>query len=137
MQIFTGAIPFSDKPHYAALMAVMNGERPPQPAHPAFAEDLWTLVQHCWEQDPHSRPEIADVLKVLQSLSVSPGFLQRLCHLDRSSPGFHDQLNDVLYEKEYRVCVSNLDADDMVWLVEYLDKVRHRIAVSHPLLKLR
>lgn len=93
-------------------------------------------MQHCWEQDPHSRPEVADVLQILQSLSVSPSFLQRLRHLDRSSPEFHDRLKNVLYGKDYRGCVPKLQADDLVWLIEYLDKVRYRVAISDPLLKL-
>ena len=93
-------------------------------------------MQHCWEQDPQLRPEVADVLKVLQSLSVSPPFLQQLRHLDRSWPGFPNQLNDVLCEGEYREYASNLQADDLVWLIEYLDEVRHCVAISHPPLKL-
>ena len=49
--------------------------------------------------------------------------LQQFRRLDGSSSGFHDQLSDVLYGWEYRQCVPNLQGDDLVWLVEYLDKV--------------
>ena len=54
--------------------------------------------------------------------------LQQLHRLDRSSSGFHDQLSSVLYGEEYQKCVQNLQCDDLVWLVEYLDKVRRRAA---------
>ena len=49
--------------------------------------------------------------------------LQQFRRLDGSSSGFHNQLSDVLYGQEYRQCVPNLQGDDLVWLVDYLDKV--------------
>ena len=49
--------------------------------------------------------------------------LQQLHHLNRSSPNFHHQLCNVLYGGEYSQCVPNLQGDDLVWLVDYLDKV--------------
>ena len=56
--------------------------------------------------------------------SPSSPALQRLHHLDTSTPGFHDQLSNVLYGQEYRQCVPKLRGDDPVWLVEYLNAVR-------------
>ena len=56
--------------------------------------------------------------------------LQQLHHLDRTTSGFHDQLSNALYGEEYQKCVPNLQGDDLVWLVDYLDKVRHYVA--HP-----
>ena len=43
----------------------MSGKRPSRPIHPALTEQLWTSIQRCWDQDPHLRPEVSDVLKVL------------------------------------------------------------------------
>lgn len=51
--------------------------------------------------------------------------LQRIHHFDKSLPGFHSQLCDVLRGQEYEQCVPNLGHDDSVWLVQYLDEVRH------------
>lgn len=64
----------------------------------------------------------------------SPGSpaLQELHRLDRSSPDFHDQLCNVLFEEVYVQCVPNLRGDDVVWLVDYLDAVCRRIALPHP-----
>ena len=56
--------------------------------------------------------------------------LQQLDRLNRSSPDFHDQLYNVLYGQEYKQCVPNLQGEDLVWLVNYLDKVRRRVALS-------
>ena len=50
--------------------------------------------------------------------------LEQLRHLDRSSSNFHDQLSSVLSGKEYELAVSKLEGDDLVLLVDYLDRVR-------------
>jgi hypothetical protein len=65
MQVFTGAVPFSNGPSVMAMLAITQGKRPPRPTHPTFTENLWTLMQRCWDQDPHLRPEVSEVLRVL------------------------------------------------------------------------
>jgi hypothetical protein len=62
--------------------------------------------------------------------SPSPPASQIFPHLT-SSPHFHDKLSGVLYGEEYVQCVSRLQGEDSVWLIDYLDKVRHRI---HPII---
>ena len=52
--------------------------------------------------------------------------LQQLDHLDSSSTDFHNQLCNVLHGEEYSRCMPNLQGDDLVRLVDYLDKVRRR-----------
>ena len=71
------------------------------------------------------------------SLMSSPSspVLQRLHRLDSSSPDFQDQLCNELYGREYMQCEQNLEGDDLVWFIDYLDKVRRRIALPHPPLK--
>lgn len=60
--------------------------------------------------------------------------LQQLRNLDGSSPGFHKQLSNILYGEEYRQCAPNLQGDDLVWLVDYMDKVcRHAALPCSPL----
>ena len=65
---------------------------------------------------------------------ISP-VLQQLDRLDGSSPDFHDLLSNVLYGEEYTQCARNLQNGDLVWLVEYLDKVRRRVALPRTLLQ--
>ena len=43
----TGVVPFSDKPPHAAALAIVDGERPPRPTHPALTDGLWALAQQC------------------------------------------------------------------------------------------
>ncbi|KAF9644740.1 hypothetical protein BDM02DRAFT_3121408 [Thelephora ganbajun] len=63
--------------------------------------------------------------------SSSPA-LRKLHNLDTSSSDFGDQLCNALYGKEYDQCVPNLQGDDLVWLVDYLEKVRRCVALPHP-----
>ena len=62
--------------------------------------------------------------------------LQHLLHLDRASPEFGDQLHEILYGPEYVACEKTLEGGDLIWLIDYLDKVRRSIASCHSLLKL-
>ena len=62
---------------------------------------------------------------------ASPNLLQQLHRLDRSSPRFNDQLSNVLYGEEYKPYVEGLQNDDLVELVDYLDKVRCYVALPH------
>lgn len=47
------------------MYGIVNGERPPRPAHSTLTDELWSLIQRCWNQDPHLRPEVSEVVKVL------------------------------------------------------------------------
>ena len=126
IQTFTGTFPFSNHPSFAAMLAIVQGDRPSRPTYPTFTEDVWALVQRCWDQEPRLRPEVQEALEIFGSSSVSRPFLQQLHDFDKSSSGFHDWLSAVLYGKEYRQRVPNLQGDDLVWLVDYLDEVSGR-----------
>ena len=65
IQVFTGAIPFSDKTSTMAVFNIIQGVRPPRPAHPAFTTELWALMERCWNQDPRLRPEVSEAFDVL------------------------------------------------------------------------
>ena len=59
-----------------------------------------------------------------------PPTLRRLRDLDRLLSGFQDQLSNVLYGEEYVQCVTGLQDEDSVWLVDYLDQVCRRVGFS-------
>lgn len=140
-----------------AMAGLIEGERPPRPAHPSFTPELWELMQRCWDQNPYLRPEISEVLGVLTGLSVrrslsgnvvyrpdhfimcrdspsSSNPLQRLHCLEKSSPQFPDQLTSLLSEKEYKDYTSGLRGEDLVWLVDFLDDVCLDTTISHSIL---
>ena len=51
--------------------------------------------------------------------------LIQLRRLDRSSSTFHDQVSNILYGEEYKQWVPTVQGDDLVALVDHLDKVRY------------
>ena len=61
--------------------------------------------------------------------------LQQLHRLDKFSPGFYNQLYNLLGGDEYVQCMQNIQGDDVIWVVEYLDKVRRRTALPRSPLK--
>ena len=71
-QVLSGDVPFSDlKTNWMVLVAVLEGKRPPRPAHPSCTHDFWTLIQRCWDQVPQLRPDISRVLQTLSSVSAN------------------------------------------------------------------
>ena len=58
---------------------------------------------------------------------ASLDLMQRFRPLDMSSPGFPDQISNILSGDEYTRRVGELENDDLVSLVDYLDKVRYRL----------
>jgi serine/threonine protein kinase len=69
IQVFTGMIPFSNDTSAMAMLATIQGKRPPRPTHPTLTKDMWALMQRCWDHDPHLRPEVSEALQDL-TLSV-------------------------------------------------------------------
>jgi len=53
-----------------------------------------------------------------------PDILLQFDRLDKNSPQFQDQLTSLLHNEEFKDCIPELRDEDVVWLVEYLDKVR-------------
>ena len=50
------------------MFDIMSGERPPRPTHNNLTNELWALVQKCWNQDPHLRPTVSEVLNTLRGM---------------------------------------------------------------------
>ena len=51
-------------------------------------------------------------------------YLQTLLQLDKSSPQFPNSLCDVLGGREFNEHIPTLQTDDLMGVIEYLDKVR-------------
>ena len=54
-----------------AALAILSGERPSRPAHPSCTDDLWTLIQSCWDDEPCLRPGVSKVSEMLLSSRIS------------------------------------------------------------------
>ena len=62
--------------------------------------------------------------------------LQQLHRFGGFSSDFHDRLSDVLHDEGYKQLVPNLKDGDLVWLVDFLDQVRHHVSLPHSSFKL-
>jgi len=60
--------------------------------------------------------------------------LTQLLLLDTASPTFQDQVSNILYGEEYTRWMSGLQGEDLMRLVDFLDKVCRRVSLfSSPL----
>ncbi|KAF9649285.1 kinase-like protein [Thelephora ganbajun] len=65
IEVFTGAVPFRNYVSATVIATIIQGKRPPRPTCPTFTDNLWTLMQRCWDHDPLLRPEASEVLEIL------------------------------------------------------------------------
>ncbi|KAG6908624.1 hypothetical protein DXG01_003949 [Tephrocybe rancida] len=71
-EILTGQVPFSHiRNDFAVMMHVTSGGRPPRPdppnSVPEMTDDIWSLLERCWIQDPRERPTSADIIHTLST----------------------------------------------------------------------
>ena len=71
MQVFTGLRPFNDFSIRKIVQGVPEGARPQKPENPEDAaytrygltEDIWKVIEQCWQGDPQARPTAKDLLQ--------------------------------------------------------------------------
>ncbi|KAJ7584962.1 kinase-like domain-containing protein [Mycena floridula] len=69
LEVYTGQPPFSQHKFDPPVMYdVLAGRRPSRPL--ALPNDLWTLVESCWQHDPALRPSAQAVMRDLRIDSV-------------------------------------------------------------------
>ncbi|KZT25488.1 kinase-like protein [Neolentinus lepideus HHB14362 ss-1] len=65
LEVCTGEVPFPSRRFFAQdLIEVSRGARPERPEvekYPLVNEDMWDMMQSCWQQKPESRPSMAVV----------------------------------------------------------------------------
>jgi hypothetical protein len=77
--MFSGEFPFHDIADYIFISALKGGERPSRPLEPlepsepspearGLDDDMWLLIEACWDQDPAKRPEADHIVKSLREL---------------------------------------------------------------------
>jgi serine/threonine protein kinase len=77
-EIFSGNWPFHDlKKEYQIMFAVQSGKRPPRPSHDlsrirGLNDEIWHLIDACWDQEPFQRPTSSQILNQLQALPNRP-----------------------------------------------------------------
>jgi len=72
-----------DCEHYASRVA--EGYRPKHPK--TVPDDVWAIIEACWQQNPAARPAASEVLQQLQGLLPAGTDLSRLQGLRWPEPG--------------------------------------------------
>jgi hypothetical protein len=73
LQTFSGHRPFHNFTDFQISMLVIRGQRP---AHPSAEEcgrtglkdDVWKLIESCWDQQPDRRPIASEIVERLRSM---------------------------------------------------------------------
>ena len=72
-EVLSGRAPFTPFKDYIVIRKVIEGERPGRPERVEgewFTDDLWLMVNLCWETRPENRPGIETVLECLEEVSM-------------------------------------------------------------------
>ncbi len=64
LEIVTGRPAYPGRKREAIVAAVVEGKRPPIPAH--VPSDIGSLIQSCWSEDPSARPSFSDLVRALE-----------------------------------------------------------------------
>ena len=79
-EVLSGQVPFAPFHCYNVILMVTLGERPKRPNGPEgawFTNDLWRMLNRCWETQPQCRPGVGIVLGCLERVSGDSEILSR------------------------------------------------------------
>ncbi|KAK7041492.1 hypothetical protein VNI00_009360 [Paramarasmius palmivorus] len=69
LEIMTGRIPFPELMDPAVMFQVIRGARPSRPTEGCWCPDnIWNLVELCWQEDPGERPRAVQIETYLKKL---------------------------------------------------------------------
>jgi len=93
-EMFSDHRPFSDiSVDFQVLFAVKQGRRPSRPTHKlscirGLNDEMWHIIEACWNQDPSERPSTTEVIKYLRELPNQPVDQRPLNDFDATFPSW-------------------------------------------------
>ena len=69
VEVFTGRIPFEEQKNEAVVLRILRGGRPEMPENcqaVGLTDEMWKLLESCWQQNPRKRPVMEEVVRRLQ-----------------------------------------------------------------------
>jgi len=66
VEVFTNKIPFEEQKNEAVVLRISRGGRPemPEDAHAiGLTNEMWKLLESCWQQNPKKRPVMEEVVR--------------------------------------------------------------------------
>ena len=102
VEVFTGKLPFEGQKDEAVLLRILEGGRPEMPRNAqavGLTEEMWKLLEACWQQNPKKRPTMKEVVRRWRKFvehdddnDVVTGYVQ-LFQRFGSRPRFHPELS--------------------------------------------
>jgi len=71
-EVLSGKTPFAASANFVVMRKIIDGERPERPEGVQglwFTDDLWEILNRCWEALSKSRPSIGAVFECLEQVS--------------------------------------------------------------------
>ena len=68
-EILSGNAPFHQCGKRSVIWRVLEGGRPERPEGGWFTDEIWSILERCWEREPGDRPSINCVLQCLEEAS--------------------------------------------------------------------
>jgi hypothetical protein len=71
-EVLSGRVPFYRYANLVIPGMVFDGKRPGRPEGLGvwFTDDVWAILERCWAHQPDDRPDIKDVLRCLEEVSI-------------------------------------------------------------------
>jgi hypothetical protein len=103
----------------AAMVAILQGKRPERPTHRTFTDDLWSLMQRCWNHDKDLRPSASEVLGALEVLTC-----RRLASQTLTKPERICLINTLFSDHNWTKVVNHVYQDYAQDFLDVVDEVR-------------
>ena len=75
-EVLSGRAPFYQYPDHAVTLRVQRGDRPERPQGAkgqSFTDDVWKVLESCWQPKPDDRPSTHDVFQSWEGLEAVSG----------------------------------------------------------------
>lgn len=59
-----GGLPYANVPNELLLKYLADGHRMTRPE--VCTPELYQLMQHCWSESPHNRPDFSEIVRILE-----------------------------------------------------------------------
>ena len=66
IEVFTGKIPFEEQKNEAVVLRISQGGRPEMPENAravGLTDEMWKLLENCWQQNRKKRPTMEEVVR--------------------------------------------------------------------------
>ena len=66
VEVFTGKIPFEEQRNEMVALRISEGGRPEMPKDAlevGLTDEVWKLLESCWQRDPKKRPTMGEVVR--------------------------------------------------------------------------